>query len=417
MPVTERFWFMTSAAGGRFQNPDQGASYEYALTVAKVPVHYCAEQFSNDGSLSSALLKSLKRGMAGEYSRELSEKVWAGQKRLVQLGFRLGGMPGYGLRRHLIDHNREFKQILKTGDRKSLQSDRVILVHGPAEEIKIVRKIYRWFKTDLLTEKLISERLNSKGIGWIGQRPWTARVVREILANPKYIGSSVYNRKSFKLSKNVVYNPPEDWVCYPLAFKPIVTRQEFQAVQLLLSSRSRSLTSQVLIDSLKQLLNERGYLSSGLIGSLSQMPAISTYRKRFGTLRKAYALAGFNGPRNMRLAGRDVVIRDVQVATERLVMEHIARSGARAIRVLHGRSRSFLIDDEHSLRVVPVRCSQTKNSGNRWFVQIEPESAADITVSGVEKAKGSSARSEPRMVAICREKFQKQIDLVTRAES
>ena len=113
---------------GRFQNPDQGASYEYALITADIPIHYCAEQFANDGSLSSALLKTLKRGMAGEYSRELSVKVWAGQSRLVQLGFRLGGIPGYGLRRHLIDQNMVFKQVLKPGDRKSLQTDRVILV-------------------------------------------------------------------------------------------------------------------------------------------------------------------------------------------------------------------------------------------------------------------------------------------------
>src|SRR5271154_4393192 len=35
---------------GRFQNPDQGASYEYSLTAANIMVHYCAEQFQNDGS-------------------------------------------------------------------------------------------------------------------------------------------------------------------------------------------------------------------------------------------------------------------------------------------------------------------------------------------------------------------------------
>jgi DNA invertase Pin-like site-specific DNA recombinase len=119
---------------GRFQNPDQGASYEYALITADIPIHYCAEQFANDGSLSSALLKTLKRGMAGEYSRELSVKVWAGQSRLVQLGFRLGGIPGYGLRRHLIDQNMVFKQVLKPGDRKSLQTDRVSLDRRAAEE-------------------------------------------------------------------------------------------------------------------------------------------------------------------------------------------------------------------------------------------------------------------------------------------
>jgi DNA invertase Pin-like site-specific DNA recombinase len=63
---------------GRFQNPDQGASDEYALEIANIKIHYCAEQFQNDGTLASSILKTLKRGMAGEYSRELSAKVWAG---------------------------------------------------------------------------------------------------------------------------------------------------------------------------------------------------------------------------------------------------------------------------------------------------------------------------------------------------
>jgi len=53
-------------------------------------VHYCAEQFENDGSLSSSLLKTIKRTMAGEYSRELSVKVFAGQCRLIERGFRQG---------------------------------------------------------------------------------------------------------------------------------------------------------------------------------------------------------------------------------------------------------------------------------------------------------------------------------------
>src|SRR5450755_2433592 len=41
--------------------------------------------------------------MAGEYSRELSVKVFAGQCRLIEHGFRQGGPAGFGLRRLLID--------------------------------------------------------------------------------------------------------------------------------------------------------------------------------------------------------------------------------------------------------------------------------------------------------------------------
>ena len=64
---------------GRFQDTDESAYYEYVCKRSGVLIHYCAEQFENDGSISSALLKTIKRSMAGEYSRELSVKVFAGQ--------------------------------------------------------------------------------------------------------------------------------------------------------------------------------------------------------------------------------------------------------------------------------------------------------------------------------------------------
>jgi DNA invertase Pin-like site-specific DNA recombinase len=88
---------------GRFQQPDEGAYYEFRCIRANTTVEYCAEQFPTDNAPMGAVMKSLKRAMAGEYSRELSAKVFAGQCRLITLGFRQGGTPGYGLRRLLLD--------------------------------------------------------------------------------------------------------------------------------------------------------------------------------------------------------------------------------------------------------------------------------------------------------------------------
>ena len=92
------------------------------------------EQFVNDGSLISTVIKGFKRYMAAEYARELSNKVFAGQCRLIRLGFRQGGMAGYGLRRMRIDQKGEHLGILDRGQYKSLQTDRVVLVPGPEEE-------------------------------------------------------------------------------------------------------------------------------------------------------------------------------------------------------------------------------------------------------------------------------------------
>jgi len=54
---------------GRFQDPDEAATYELRCRRAGVDVHYCAEQFENDGSIGSSIIKTVKRAMAGEYRR------------------------------------------------------------------------------------------------------------------------------------------------------------------------------------------------------------------------------------------------------------------------------------------------------------------------------------------------------------
>jgi DNA invertase Pin-like site-specific DNA recombinase len=112
---------------GRFQDTDESAHYEFLCKSAGVPVHYCAETFANDGTLPSLIMKALKRTMAGEYSRELGVKVLAGQKHLARLGFKQGGVPGYGLRRMLVSATGTPKQELEAGERKSITTDRVIL--------------------------------------------------------------------------------------------------------------------------------------------------------------------------------------------------------------------------------------------------------------------------------------------------
>ena len=54
---------------GRFQDADESAYYEYICKRAGINVAYCAEQFENDGSPVSTIVKGVKRAMAGEYTR------------------------------------------------------------------------------------------------------------------------------------------------------------------------------------------------------------------------------------------------------------------------------------------------------------------------------------------------------------
>jgi DNA invertase Pin-like site-specific DNA recombinase len=147
---------------GRFQDADESAYYEYICRRAGIAVHYCAEQFENDGSPISTIVKGVKRAMAGEYSRELSAKVFAGQCRLIELGFRQGGPAGFGLRRVLIDQSGAIKGALERGEQKSIQTDRVVLAPGPDEETTIVREIYRTFVLERRSERDIAATLNDR---------------------------------------------------------------------------------------------------------------------------------------------------------------------------------------------------------------------------------------------------------------
>src|SRR5438552_18252629 len=157
---------------GRLQDSDEAAHYEFVCKSAGSPVNYWAEAFPNDGRLLSSLSKALKRTMAAEYSRELGVKVLEGQKRLARLGFKQGGVPGYGLRRMLVSADGDAKQLLANGERKSIATDRVILVPGPREEAKIVRDIYCMLIAENHIVYNIDSELNRKGIKKLGDLKW-----------------------------------------------------------------------------------------------------------------------------------------------------------------------------------------------------------------------------------------------------
>lgn len=216
---------------GRFQDADESAYYEYICRRAGKQVQYCAEQFENDGSPVATIVKGVKRAMAGEYSRELSTKVFAGQCRLIEMGYRQGGAAGYGLRRVLLDEQGQPKAELKRGEHKSLQTDRVILAPGPAEEVETVRWIYARFLKQRKSEREIATELNERGILTDLDRAWTRATVHQILTNEKYIGNNVYNRRSFKLKRKHVANEPEMWIRADGAFDAIVEQKQFHKVQ------------------------------------------------------------------------------------------------------------------------------------------------------------------------------------------
>jgi DNA invertase Pin-like site-specific DNA recombinase len=298
---------------GRFQDTDESAHYEFVCKSAGVPVHYCAETFANDGTLSSLIMKALKRTMAGEYSRELGVKVLTGQKRLARLGFKQGGAPGYALRRLLVSASGSRKQVLAAGERKSITTDRVILVPGPAQEVQVVKDIYRMLVTEKLPVYAIARELNRRAIRYVGASKWAYQAVYAVLTSPKYAGCHVFGRTSSKLSTPTVGVPRSEWVLTPGAFEPIIDTQTFSEAQRVLEGRTINNSDQELLDKLRVLLASEGRLSLNLIKNSGEVPSPSTYRHRFGSLRRAYELIGYGradqfGPIDLRR--RTQAVRD-----------------------------------------------------------------------------------------------------------
>ncbi|WP_230940734.1 recombinase family protein [Burkholderia diffusa] len=364
---------------GRFQDADESAYYEYICRRAGIQVTYCAEQFENDGSPVSTIVKGVKRAMAGEYSRELSAKVFAWQCRLIELGYRQGGPAGYGLRRVLVDQTGTFKSELARGEHKSLQTDRVILMPGPEQEVATVNQIYRWFVDDGLTESEIASRLNAGCVPTDLGREWTRATVRQVLSNEKYIGNNIYNRISFKLKRHRVVNEPEMWIRKDGAFEAIVPPDIFYTAQGILRARSHRYSNEELLEKLRNLFRQRGVLSGLIIDEAEGMPSTAAYIHRFGSLLRAYEAVGFTPDRDYRFLEVNQFLRrlhpEIISQTERMILD------------LGGSVQRDLATDlldvnrEFTVSMVLARCLVLDNGRRRWKVRFDASLLPDITVA------------------------------------
>ncbi len=152
----------------------------------------------------------------------------------------------------------------------------------------------------LLTQELsiyaIARELNRTTVEYIGGSKWDYQAVYAVLTSPKYAGCHVFGRTSSKLSTPTVSLPRSEWVLMPGAFEPIVDPATFSEAQRILHERTVNKSDEELLDSLRALLGSKGRLSLELIKNSAGVPSPSTYRHRFGSLRRAYELIQYGRP-------------------------------------------------------------------------------------------------------------------------
>lgn len=277
---------------GRFQDPDESAHYEYICRAAGVRLEYTAEPFANDGTLLATLAKNLKRSMAAEYSRDLSDKVARAQKNLAARGFWQGGPCGYGFRRMAVTADGAPRRAMTMGEQKAYRGDRTVLVTGPPEEVETVRRIFRLFAIAGLKPWAIARQLNGEGVAAEEGARWTSARVRALLRNERYIGVLVTGRRRYRFGRRF-NQAPATWTRVPGACPALVDEALFRLVQGNLQRCKPKVADAELIAELREVLARHGRLSHDIVRDDPATHCPDVYKRRFGDLITAYRLAGF----------------------------------------------------------------------------------------------------------------------------
>ena len=378
---------------GRFQDADESAHYEYLCKSAGVPVHYCAETFENDNSMPGLIMKTLKRTMAGEYSRELSAKVRAGLARLARKGFKLGGPPPYGFRRMLVDAEGRSRQLLLDGQRKCIANERVILVPGPQEEIAIVRRIFHEFVEEHRSLRSIAMQLNNDGVPFVAGGRWGPNTVTNLLKHPNYIGSLVWGRTTAYLGGRAIRMPQQDWVICPNAFEAIIDEDLFNKAQAAFLNFTCHLSDDGMLERLRTVLRSEGKLSSEIIQDSRNCPGLTTYYKRIGGLLNAYKRLGYLRP---ELAYEAATSRQRKMLIRSDLMKQLIEQSSgefrefrksQVFRALLKRRRTGLL-----VSVVLARCYGTVRRGIRWVIAPPKNERKRVTVLALLNETNSSIK-------------------------
>ncbi len=359
---------------GRFPDSDEAAHYEYLCKRAGITVHYCAEQFENDNSTVSNLLKALKRTMAGEYSRELSVKVSAGQRRLVAMGYWQGGYGPFGMRRQLVSQDGRPKQLLKLGEWKSIDTDRITLTPGPPDAVKTIRLAFDLYTKKGKSRYEIADILNRQG-RFRGKKPWNIVMLRCLFSNPTYRGAYAYGKHRDKYRAV----PREQWLTCEHAFPAIISHKQWtQAYERVLSEVRRPKDAEML-EGLRQLWKRKGRLSSNIINAAKDVPSAVAYAKHFGGINEAYKLIAYPLIRDLSWGHAVRLTRRINKTLCDEICERVREIGGSAeLMPTFGMIR---LNGNVTVKVALRKC-WVREEGIVWVLPLGKCSLADVLIVG-----------------------------------
>ena len=226
-------------------------------------VRLCAADEPLEESFGTIVLRHVNIGIARGYHHELMVKSRQGQETSTRQGWHTGGVALYGYRFVTHDHPNPHKAS-RGINKRTLELDPV--------RAPVVRAIYDWYLGGGMGLLQIRDRLNAEPDRYPPPVPidpttargaWSRSSVWEVLRNPKYTGYQVWNRRARKKGHNRT-NPPEMWVWSDEPAHPaIVSREEYDAVQLRARANERS--RQGVLATVARPTAKRDYLYRGLL--------------------------------------------------------------------------------------------------------------------------------------------------------
>jgi DNA invertase Pin-like site-specific DNA recombinase len=355
---------------GRFEDQDEAATYEFLCRSSGVAVEYCAEPFRSGMSLESSLMKNLKRTMAAEFSRRLSEEIFRAKSRAVVQGCWAGGPPPFGFQRAAIFPGQRAPRILRFGEGKARPTGREILVPGPLQEVATVRRIFRLALKSGMSTRLIASVLNGKGTLNRGKR-WNNVTIHKVLTSPRYMGTNVWNRTSQRLGGPTIRVPREKWIYCPGAFKAIVDGPIFGRVQRLLARRRKRdrWPEKKILRQLRKLFKREGKITHALLESTPGMPKGLIIRQRFGSMERACSAVGYQKP--LAEIKRGIALNSTLRMRADLVRNAVASCpvGSVKSRLLPGRKPVLEFDNGARLLVTVLRARRLPSNALRWSME------------------------------------------------
>ena len=160
------------------------------------------------GDLGEMINAMVAYNHAGEFRRDLAQKMIHAQTALAKAGYSTGGRPPYGFRRWLVRLDGTAVRELAEGEHVRMAGHHVAWLPGPEAELEVIRRILSMLETmpasrvaAMLTREGVptpdaGRRRTDRGINHPTSGVWHQPTIVNLARNPLLLAVAAYGRRS-----------------------------------------------------------------------------------------------------------------------------------------------------------------------------------------------------------------------------